>query len=95
MTKGDVVNTISNIAAGAALVYQPAVGVEVVVKNALTSSGAADMVVELYDGTLISMFGPDSQGWAGSLFVNNTNYLRLYNGNAATKTLGATGVQVK
>jgi hypothetical protein len=105
MAVGDVISGMSSIAAAASLTYQPSAGTEVLI-TAVGGNGAGsapDVYMEvqagLTDGSLTNYFtlGGNSKDNLGAvkLFLNNTNYLVLRNGNASTQALFYSGIQTK
>jgi hypothetical protein len=95
------------VAAGGFLDYQPAAGVEVLVRSLFATYSAAASSFGLYDGlnwanTYIP--APASTGDLNTaqdacnvyIFINNTNYLRFYNGDTVNATvMGFSGIQIK
>ncbi len=103
MAKGDVVNDLQAITSGASLDFQPSAGVEVLIasvvhENAVTITlfdGSANI-----DGNLVAVSAASVETHVFlptniKMLVNNTNYLRLTEGSAATRDIGYTGVQTK
>ena len=100
MAKGDGVNDLQDIANGASLDYQPALGVEALITE-FAVENQTSVTVRLYNGSLgansfvqaiISARG-SSAPW--KILINNTNYLRISNGSGANNEIGFTGVQTK
>lgn len=104
MARGDIVSDLGSIADTARFTYQPASGVEVVIKSLITgkvAGTALNIEGELYDGALTGIF------WSGNhtlaviepyniaILVNNSIYLRILNNAGVTATLGFTGMQTK
>ena len=95
MAKGDVINGIVATPTGTSSQLQPAAGVEIIINEVGTNSGANDMQVGLYDGSISSYFGAQSQNKVGKIGINNSIYLRGMNYNAGAMNLSYCGVQVK
>lgn len=98
MAAGDVVSAVSSIAAAASLDYQPAAGVEAIIRHVDTSSGAADLAVGIYDGTnhaAHTMNPALSNVYNVFIPVTNSKYLRLTNNNVGAKILSYGGIQTK
>ena len=107
MARGDVVSDIQSIASGANLDFQPAAGVEVMITEIGSSAfqGSAPdqapfVTVQLYNGTLASSLRAGTGSarlWSREMkiFLNNTRYLRLNNGDSSTRNLSYCGVQTK
>ena len=109
MAKGDVISGIASVASGSALVYQPPLGVEVVIKSVSGGEkvGTGYYVrLQLTDGTThatirhllasgYDTLSAHSRGFENtSVLINNARYLRLYN-YGATQNLAFTGIQIK
>jgi len=96
MARGDVVVSIASVAAGSNLTYQPAAGVEVIIKS-LIGKPLADIELEAYDGTNREMVirGSDTGRTNMSHAVTNSVYIRILNKTTGTETVGFTGIQSK
>lgn len=80
MAKGDVVNGIS--AAATILDFQPASGVECVVRPHINANSVSSVYAQLYNGTTASDIQPHSTVFNYSqmispIYINNTRYLRI------------------
>ncbi len=102
MARGDVVNDIQDIAASGFLTFQPGAGVEVMITEIGSEewSGSSpdftpNVEIQLYDGSLFTLHRTASEAWPQPLrlFINNTNYLRIKNRSASTRSLSYTGIQ--
>lgn len=97
MAVGDVTSDLQSIATTSFLTIQPSAGVEWVLHNLY---GAADAEVYRYDGTdevkLDTSPAADGRWWSNlQLHVNNGQYVRIKNINAASKVIGYDGVITK
>tara|TARA_R110000824_G_scaffold165482_1_gene342079 strand:- start:12 stop:311 length:300 start_codon:yes stop_codon:yes gene_type:complete len=99
MVAGDIVNYCADQASGAAYDFQPAATVQVCIFSC--SSETNDATMGLTDGTVQTTFWNKlmpTNSWQlnGTKFlIDNTNYLRITNTNAATQALGFSGIQIK
>ena len=100
MTAGDAFTLMQDVPALSGYNYQPSAGTAYCILSAGGENGNAQ--IRMYNGTLsttqwayanttpIQMFD------GGKLFIDNTNYLQLWNNSGATTyTTSATGVQIK
>ena len=95
MPVGDVVSTISSIAAGAYLDIQPGSGIEWVIHNIHHED---QVEIYFYDGTNSILVDVDAgQGsWTGQFFhCTNTKYYRVKNTAASAKLIGYDGIITK
>lgn len=95
MAKGDAVQGLASVDAGAFLDLQPPAGVEWIIHNIVHEDA-----VELYfsDGTNNVKVDFDSAGggWLGyALHCTNAKYWRVKNTAAAAKLIGYDGIQSK
>lgn len=97
MAKGDVINGASSQGTTTTYTFQPAAGVEIILTAVGTDSGANDMDASITNGTIEWYFVRDQQYLSAKTLIGitNTSYLNLNQGNAGTKTVGFSGVQVK
>ena len=106
MAKGDVVSNITDVAAAASLIYQPAAGVEVLITEVGSSGWTGPtpdktpyVTVRLNNGTSISVLKlfNESTTWSKELkaFITNSVYLDLYNPHTGTASIGYCGIQIK
>jgi len=104
MAVGDVVSGLELLLNGNLLTFQPAAGVEVILKSIVTGKvpgTALNVVASLYDATYEQVF------WSGNhtvavpepvnlaVLLNNARYLRILNSTGGTTVLGYTGIQTK
>lgn len=93
---------LATVAAAANFDIQPAAGFEYHIEDAGSSlwigaapNGLPDMTLSIFDGVTAAMLmrGADVRGWNKNLdlLINNANYLRLTNTNAAQAVLGVSG----
>ena len=107
MARGDVVSGIANVASGARLVFQPAVGVEVMITEVGSSEWGGTspnrtpaVLVELTNGVLRSEIRERGEAphWGGGIlksFITNSLYLSIHNVGAVSAHLAYTGIQTK
>lgn len=107
MAAGDVVNSIiSGVAAGAAITFQPAAGVEALITCVGGPSGGTSpdtytqIAIQLTDGTNNSaILSPDGNSKYNlsilKITINNSNYLRVVNTSAGSSNLAYGGFQTK
>ena len=107
MARGDVVSGIGSIAAGASLVFQPAVGIEAMITEVGSNRWAGGInsetphiAVRLTTGVLVSMVrhSESTIHWNGKvlkLFITNSLYLSLHNASATTAYIAYSGIQTK
>jgi len=105
MAAGTVVSSISSVAAGATLEYQPSAGVTAMifcVGSDKTSGSTPDVtpniLVRLYDGTKFS----DVYRTTGAtifmvqrILLSNSLYLQIYNNDAASANISYAGITLK
>ena len=108
MVVGDVVSGISNVLTGANFDFQPASGVEVLLKHA----GGLDFEIYMYNGTIqsyiVAHVGGKTSGvnysqgavaessyYARAAALTNTIYLRANNSNVGTQVFSYSGYQTK
>ena len=105
MSVGDAVVLITNIAAGAVLTYQPAVGVEVSMTT-FTSSEFGGLVpyrspritvrlVNAIGFTLYRTVGDNTRWNSKPMLLTNTLYLGIVNESGGSRNIGYSGVQIK
>ncbi len=101
-----IVTDLQTVAAAATWDIQPAAGYEYLITEVGSSlwigaapAGLPDLTVSLFDGALAAIIqrGADVRGWNRNLklYLNNTNYLRLTNTNAAQAVLAVVGKQAR
>ena len=107
MGRGDVISSIANVSAGSRLIFQPALGVEVMITEVDSDEWTGtypnrtpDIDVELFDGIFRSRFREFSEAtyWSGGtmkLFINNSLYLSLRNQAETPANLSYCGIQTK
>lgn len=106
MAVGDLVNNVVNIAAGARLIFQPAVNTEYLIylvgSNGVIGANpnvTPDVSVELFNGAIISIVAlgnNDSEFFRNlNLLINNTIYMRILNNNVLAQNISYTGIQIK
>tara|TARA_R110002020_G_C15967742_1_gene747199 strand:+ start:137 stop:430 length:294 start_codon:yes stop_codon:yes gene_type:complete len=96
MARGDVVNEIWSIDHTGYQTYQPASGTEVCIKSAGGVAHVAAVSVGIYDGTnYATFFNMSMNGSDITLPINNTHYLRMYNGSGGTNAMGYSGYITK
>ena len=103
MARGDIVNGVAAVAASAYLNYQPAAGVEVMITLASLARavGTAIGVILCWSGDLNSkVFGANTSAAVTPelnmrMFINNSNYFSIYNGEGASLNAGYSGIQTK
>lgn len=99
----NVITDVQTVASLATVNFQPAAGFEWLITDVGSSlwigAGAAalpDVTVEIFDGALAAIVcrGADVRGWDKNLDLklNNGNYLRLTNTNAAQAVLSVSGI---
>jgi len=105
MTRGDVINEVVSALAGSIVEYQPATGVEVLLKS--VSAGQSGTDFGLYDGVNNCIFltaiqryesGTDPRYLAHtnlSILLNNAHYLRIEIDGLADDVIMYTGIQTK
>ena len=100
MASGDALTLMQDIAPTAGYNYQPSAGTAYCIMSAGGENGNAE--IRMYNGTLTSIqwvyanTTPIQMFDGGKLFIDNTNYLQLWNNSGATTyTTSATGVQIK
>lgn len=97
-----VINDLQNAGGAASVDFQPAVGYEWRVTGIAGATWVGvppllfpDLTVHLFDGTLASQIQSQvnwlNQGHAMEILVDNTNYLRITNTNAAGQNVGVVG----
>ena len=103
MARGDVVNNIADVAAGAYLSYQPAAGVEAMITtvgiNRVVGT-AKDIVIcwnanqtcRIFSANTTAAITPEL---SLKLFINNTNYLSIWNNTAGATKISYCGIQTK
>jgi hypothetical protein len=101
-----VINDLLNAGAAASVDFRPAAGYEwrITAVAAATWVGVPpllfpDITVHIFDGTLASMVQSQinwmQQGHAMEIIIDNTNYLRITNTNAAGQNVGMVGERVQ
>ena len=103
MARGDVVNGIAATVASAYLNYQPAVGIEVMITLASLSrvAGTSTIIIICWSGNSNSkVFGANTSAAVTPelnmrMFINNSNYFSIYNGEGASLNMGYSGIQTK
>ena len=107
MARGDVVSGIASIAAGAEWVFQPPIGVEVLITEAgsgewegATPNRTPHISVRLFDGTRRSTVRSTREAtyWGGGtlkLFITNSLYLEMRNHAGFSVSLTYSGIQTK
>lgn len=93
MARGDVVTDLNSVAS-TTWDYQPAAGVEVMVRNAHTE-GISSVLIQSYDGTLTGTFAGGSSPYRSYTRwpITNTVYLRLT--TSSTVNVGFSGLVTK
>lgn len=106
MAVADNVNNITVLGAGAVLIYQPAVGVEVII-HSLTSNawlgappnGVPGVTPTLSNGVIFSFLtnaaGQPIYFSNLKILITNTVFLRIVNSGGIGAALGYSGVQIK
>jgi len=102
MAVDDIIIDIIDILTGANVDFQPASGVEIILRTGGIEGGSAtsDGVWQAYDGTLVCVIGSNAASvsivpLALTFGITNANYLRLKNQNAGTFSLSYSGIQTK
>mgnify|MGYP003679608310 FL=1 len=96
MASGDVINGFSPV--GAILDFQPAAGVEIVVKTCFLNG--VSNAPSLTNGTIESNMSTSNTAISGTslsdvnIFINNTNYLRI-NSLGGGQYSAFSGIQIK
>jgi hypothetical protein len=98
MAKGDIIADLQSIGNGGTLIYQPAVGVEVIMMT-IGINGDANNSFKMTDGTIHTLIAGGGHlavlGGVVKYGVTNTVYLRLQNDAGSTLSLGFSGIQSK
>ena len=95
MVKGDVVASVSSVAAAAVKTVQPGAGIEWVVHNIYHEAEVELYVVE--GATELLFDDAATKGsWSAYFFhLTNTHYLKVKNTNAGAKLIGYDGIVSK
>ena len=100
MTAGDALTIIVNIALSAGYSFQPSAGTEYCITSAGGENGNAHL--KQYNGTLSTVVWayanttPIQMFDGGKLFIDNTNYLQLWNNSGGSAyNSSVSGVQTK
>lgn len=98
MAAGDAVNDVIALGAGASSNLQPAASVELLITN-LAGSDTTSANFLMYDGanTAIMLGDWSSVTFVGTVkaFLNNTNYMQIYNSSGSARVLAYSGIQTK
>lgn len=106
MSAGDIYSTLVNIASGAYLTFQPAVGVEYVITiiSSYETFGTIPnrcpfIKVEVYNGSIISYITDEDNNvlyWMNwKVYITNDIYLRVYNAFGSATSISIQGLQTK
>ena len=104
MASGDVYNQLVSCAGTARTNFQPAAGVQIVVTQVFAQNNSTLLRFEMYNGTNFAVFNtaaattPVPATNAGistvcKLFIDNTNYISIYNGDLAMNA-GFSGLEL-
>jgi len=102
MVVGDIINDVLDLVTMGITDFQPAAGVEIILTGlGHTAADAIDQIsFGLYDGVNNAQWYNNGNVRVRDplLFkfgINNTNYLRMFNGSSINEQLAYTGIQTK